>query len=147
MLLDFSAPTTDNEFGNSASCPFRAKVKAMIDKTKRREESVNQPSVADFRKRLQLNQQDFARLLPVSVRSLATLESGTPPTPSVERRLTELHRLTTALAEVVREESIGKWLQTPNAAFGGLKPIEVIDRGEIDRLWEMVYFLRSGAAG
>ena len=43
---------------------------------------------------------------------------------------TELdHRLTNALAEIVREESLGKWLQTPNEAFGGLKPIEVIDRG------------------
>ncbi|MEX0728977.1 MAG: antitoxin Xre/MbcA/ParS toxin-binding domain-containing protein [Planctomycetaceae bacterium] len=52
-----------------------------------------------------------------------------------------------ALAEFVREESLGKWLQTPNEAFGGLKPIEVIDRGEIDRIGEMVYFLRSGVGG
>jgi hypothetical protein len=28
-----------------------------------------------------------------------------------------------------------------------LKPIEVIERGEIDRLWEMVYRLRSGIPG
>ena len=46
----------------------------------------------------------------------------------------------------VREESIGKWLKAPNPAFEGLKPLEVIDRGESDRLWEMVYFLRSGVA-
>ena len=29
-------------------------------------------------------------------------------------------------------------------AFAGLKPVEVIERGESDRLWEMVYYLRSG---
>ena len=41
-------------------------------------------------------------------------------------------------------ESIGTWLQIPNEAFDGLKPLEVIDRGEIDRLWSMIYDLRSG---
>ena len=60
--------------------------------------------------------------------------------------MTELERLTAALSEVMRAESIGKWLKAPNPAFEGLKPLEVIDRGESDRLWEMVYFLRSGVA-
>jgi len=58
--------------------------------------------------------------------------------------LIELERLTKALSEVIRPDSLGKWLQSPNAAFDGLKPLEVIERGEIDRLWEMIYFLRSG---
>jgi len=104
----------------------------------------NSGSVLGLRKKLQLSQAVFARLLPVSIRSLATLESGTPPTEGVARRLNELQRLTTALAEVMREESIGKWLQTANSAFDGLKPVEIIDRGEGDRIWSMIYFLRSG---
>jgi hypothetical protein len=77
---------------------------------------------------------------------LATLETGSPPTEPVARRLTELERLTDALSEVIKEESLGKWLQAPNPAFGGLRPLEVVERGETDRLWEMIYFLRSGAA-
>lgn len=97
-----------------------------------------------FRAKLALTQPEFARLLPVSVRSLASLEGGAEPTEPVARRLTELQRLTAALAEVVRAESIGPWLKAPNPAFDGLKPLEVIERGEADRLWEMVYFLRSG---
>lgn len=100
--------------------------------------------VADLRKLLQLKQPEFARLLPVSVRSLATLEKGTPPTAGVSRRLIELQRLTSALSEVIQQESLGVWLQTPNAAFDGLKPLEVIDRGESDRLWTMIFYLRSG---
>ena len=84
------------------------------------------------------------RLLPISVRSLAMLESGAPPSEAVARRLHELQRLTNPLAEVIHEESLGKWLRTPNDAFGGLKPLEVIDRGETDRLWSMIFFLRSG---
>lgn len=106
--------------------------------------SVKPGMVADLRKRLQVNQAVFARLLPVSVRTLATLESGSPPTEVVARRLIELLRLTNALAEVMKKESLGKWLQTPNEAFDGLKPLEVMDRGESDRLWSMIYFLRSG---
>ena len=46
----------------------------------------------------------------------------------------------------MKPAAIGPWLQTPNEAFDGLKPSEVIDRGEVDQLWSMVYFLRSGVA-
>jgi hypothetical protein len=106
--------------------------------------SVNPGLAVDLRRRLQLSQPVFARLLPMSVRSLATLESGRPPTEAMARRLTELQRLTNALAEVLKEEALGTWLQTPNQAFDGLKPLEVMDRGESDRIWSMIYFLRSG---
>lgn len=97
-----------------------------------------------LRGKLQLSQPEFAKMLPLSVRTLATLESGTAPTEVVARRLVELQRLTNALSEVVKKETLGQWLQTPNQAFDGLKPLEVIDRGEIDRLWGMIYYLRSG---
>jgi DNA-binding transcriptional regulator YiaG len=106
--------------------------------------SVEPGWVVELRKRLQLNQAVFARLLPVSVRSLATLESGTAPTEAVARRLIELKRLADALTEVMKKGALGPWLQTPNEAFGGLKPLEIIDRGESDRIWTMIYFLRSG---
>jgi hypothetical protein len=66
------------------------------------------------------------------------------PSEAIRRRLVELERLTDALAEVIQKEAIGGWLKTPNPAFQGLKPLEVIERGEGDRLWSMVYFLRSG---
>jgi DNA-binding transcriptional regulator YiaG len=105
-----------------------------------------EPVASRLREKLGLTQPEFAGLLPVSVRTLATLEKGTPPTDPVARRLTELERLTKALSEVVRDGAIGAWLKTPNPAFGGLKPLEVIDRGEGDRLWEMIHFLRSGVA-
>jgi hypothetical protein len=52
--------------------------------------------------------------------------------------------LTNALTEVMTKESLGNWLQIPNEAFDGLKPVEVIDRGESDRIWAMIYYLRSG---
>lgn len=51
----------------------------------------------------------------------------------------ELNRLITALGEIMKTETIGSWLLKPNAAFDGLKRIEVIDCGEIDRLWSIIY--------
>jgi hypothetical protein len=42
---------------------------------------------------------------------------------------------------------LGAWFVTPNEAFGELKPIEMVERGEIDRLWDMVFRLRSGMPG
>jgi len=103
------------------------------------------PSLAlQLRRQLQLSQPVFARLLPISVRTLASLESGTQPTQPVARKVTELVRLAGALKEVMKEAALGEWLQTPNEAFDGLKPLEVIERGESDRLWSMIYFLRSG---
>ncbi len=99
-----------------------------------------------LRERLMLTQAQFAPMLAVSIRSLATLEAGIAPTAATKRRLTELARLTQALSEVVDKKAIGTWLQTPNQAFQGLKPVEVIERGETDRIWEMIHALRSGVA-
>lgn len=59
----------------------------------------------------------------------------------------EIYRLLEALGDVVDKNSLGSWFQSPNEAFEGLKPIEVIERGEIDRLWIMVFELRSGTPG
>lgn len=56
----------------------------------------------------------------------------------------ELRRLQRALSGVMRPESIGPWLKTPNEAFSGLRPIEVIERGGADRIWRMIHALESG---
>lgn len=103
-------------------------------------------SAVTLRARLRLTQPEFARMVPVSVRLLASLEKGAAPSEVVARRLVELRRLVDALAEVIRVDALGSWLKTPNSAFTGLKPLEVIERGESDRLWSMVFFLRSGVA-
>jgi hypothetical protein len=41
-------------------------------------------------------------------------------------------------------DAIPTWIDTPNEAFDSLKPLEVIERGEIDRLWNMIFYLESG---
>lgn len=136
MAVDVQSKTTKK--------PRAVKAKPSVPLAKVRATLVKPNLANELRTRLQLSQPLFAKLLPVSVRTLVTLEGGTPPTEAVSRRLAELTRLTNALTEVMKEESLGTWLQTPNPAFDSLKPLEVIERGEGDRIWSMVYFLRSG---
>jgi len=103
--------------------------------------------VAALRQSLDMPRKDFARLTAASERSLAGFETGAVPGPAIQRRIDELQRLVDALAEIMKRETIGRWLQHPNDAFQGLKPLEVIERGEVDRLWEMLFHVRSGQPG
>ncbi len=58
-----------------------------------------------------------------------------------------MKRLFTALEQLVAKEAIGPWLKEPNMAFDGSTPFQVIERGETDRLWRMIYELESGEPG
>ena len=102
----------------------------------------------ELRDSLQMTRAVFGRIVNVSERTLAKVEQAKPKqVKRLPRFYNEVHRLCTTLSEVVEPESLGKWFTTPNSAFDGLKPIEVIERGEIDRLWEMAFRLRSGMPG
>ena len=48
------------------------------------------------------------------------------------------------LQEVIEKKVIEKWLDTPNGAFMGRKPREVIAAGGMDKIREMIYRLTSG---
>jgi transcriptional regulator with XRE-family HTH domain len=107
--------------------------------------SASAPLAAILRKKYAISQSLFARLLDVSVRTASALESGSVPAARAARRLTELQRLCQALAEVGKPTYIGTWLQIPNEMLAGLKPVEAIERGKIDLVWQVVEGLRSGS--
>ncbi len=100
--------------------------------------------VAEVRRKLGLSRKVFSRLTGFSERAIANWESGGKPDEPGLRRIRETERFQARLAEVVQPEAIPAWLDAPNDAFEGLKPLEVIERGEIDRLWNMIYYLESG---
>jgi hypothetical protein len=92
----------------------------------------------------------FVPLFPkprTSRRAVATWLAGNPPNRANERNLTELSRLFAALAELVPTAQIGSWLETSNSAFEGSTPVQVIERGESDRIWRMIWELRGGNSG
>ena len=54
---------------------------------------------------------------------------------------------TDALSDMVEAKAIGEWLKRPNPAFEGSTPLQVIERGETDRIWRMIWELQSGNTG
>jgi DNA-binding XRE family transcriptional regulator len=104
-------------------------------------------SKLELRDRLAMPRQMFGRIVNVSERTIADAEAGKDAAKKLMRTYNEVYRLREALADVVDPECLGLWFQTPNESFDGLKPIEVIERGEIDRLWNMVFQLQTGMPG
>lgn len=102
-------------------------------------------ALRDLRAAYGMNREEFRRLSGFSVRSQANWESGEKtPNDAARLRLAEFRRLRNALAAVMRPATIAGWINTPNPAFQGLKPVEVVERGQIDRLWKMIHELESG---
>jgi hypothetical protein len=94
-----------------------------------------------------MNSLTFSRLTGFSPRKVADLKAGAPVTTATRQRLAEIERLREELSKVVKADALAKWMDTPNDSFGGLKPLEVVERGEIDRLWRMCYRLSAGEPG
>ena len=101
----------------------------------------------ELRKRLNMTRTVFSRLINASERTIAKVEAKEEPAGKLSRNYNEIARLFAALSEVVDSAVLGPWFVTPNDALGGLKPIEIIERGEIDRLWELAWRLQSGTPG
>jgi len=96
--------------------------------------------------RYRLRREDLGRMTGFSLRALAGWYSGKLPSEPAKRRLHEIRRLLDSLAEIVTPEAIAPWLRERNPAFDNMTPIQVIEVGEIDRLWQMVYHMGSDVA-
>ncbi len=104
-------------------------------------------TLRQIREELGLTQEELGRLLGFSTRWVAAQEANPPAVEaSADRRVMEIVRLHEALTQVVQTGSVRGWFVRPNPAFEGLKPLEVVERGQIDRLWQMIFFLESGVA-
>lgn len=100
--------------------------------------------VAALCKTYGLKREELGRLTGFSLRALAEWSAGKLPSQPAKRRLHEVRRFLDALAEIVKPERIPEWLHQSNPAFDRLTPLQVIELGEIDRLWAMVHELGSG---
>ncbi|MEO8350118.1 MAG: hypothetical protein ABI680_00215 [Chthoniobacteraceae bacterium] len=91
-----------------------------------------------LRRDLKLTRATFGRMLGCSERGLANWEAGRPIQKIYVNRINELRNLFTELSKSLESASIGDWLLAPNDQFDGLKPVEVIERGETFRLWKVI---------
>ena len=100
-----------------------------------------------YRNTFRLPQPMLVRLTGFSPRSVAKWSQGEAPSPKQEKALVEMDRLLDGLARVMEPVQIGRWLKAPNAAFDGSTPLQVVERGELDRIWRMLFDLESGQPG
>ena len=101
--------------------------------------------VENLRVGLNMNLRDLHRMTGYSEKSLSAWESGKQePGEAALRSLRSLNEFVAELSRVVKPAAIGAWLRKPNELFRGLKPIELIERGEMKPLWWMIYDLESG---
>ena len=89
----------------------------------------------------------LARMLRISRRAVAAWLGGQEPSRSNKVRLIEFGRMYQALSELVQPSAIGPWLEKSNPSLQGSTPLQVIERGESDRIWRIVWQLREGNVG
>ena len=86
----------------------------------------------------------FPYTLPMCAFTVARWEAGEKSGEMALRLMGEVRRLWSGLSRVMKKDRIANWLSIPNPVFDGLKPLEVIGRGESDRIGRMIYNLEAG---
>src|SRR5438477_11038961 len=94
-----------------------------------------------------LSNEALSRVTGASPRTVSYWNAGVAPQRSSTQKIREVTRLFDALSDIIKAKSIGPWLQRPNDAFDGSTPLQVMERGENDRLWRMIWQIREGNTG
>jgi len=97
-----------------------------------------------WRRQAGISRPVFASLSNCSERTLATQEAKRRLALRENRNLTETRRLILALSEIMDPTQIGPWLNAKNEWFDGKTPLQIIQAGRIDQVWEMIYHTREG---
>ncbi|MEP6810095.1 MAG: antitoxin Xre/MbcA/ParS toxin-binding domain-containing protein [Chthoniobacterales bacterium] len=104
-------------------------------------------SLLEMAEKFGLRQETLSRLTGFSLRAVAGWAGGKQPSAPVRRALTEMDRLLGALGRLMNPKEVGRWLKEPNPALEGSTPVQVIERGQMDRIWRLLYYVESGEPG
>ena len=107
----------------------------------------SEPDVRRLSSTYHLSNEVVSRVTGASPRTVSYWNAGVAPQRSSVQKIREVTRLFDALSDVIKEKAIGPWLQRPNEAFDGSTPLQVMERGENDRLWRMIWQIREGNTG
>jgi hypothetical protein len=94
-----------------------------------------------------MNYDMLAKSLSVSRRSISGWLSGREPERINRVRINEFGRLVAELQSIIKPEKLKTWWYQPVENFGGSTPLQVLERGESDRLWRMIWEIREGNRG
>lgn len=107
----------------------------------------NRAPVREITDRFGVRQETLSRMTGFSPRAVAEWARGRQPSAPAKKIFVEMDRLLDALARLMQPKEVGRWLKEPNPAFDGSTPVQVIERGQIDRIWRMLYYAESGEPG
>ena len=105
------------------------------------------PAIDEIAGKYGLRQDTVSRLTGFSLRAVASWSKGKLPSPPVRRALVQMDRLLDRLSRLMRPNDVDRWLKEPNSALDGSSPVQVIERGQSDRIWRLLYYLESGEPG
>jgi hypothetical protein len=107
----------------------------------------SEPDVRRLSRTYHLSNEAVSRVTGASPRTVSYWNAGIAPQRSSAQKIREVTRLFDALSDIIKAKAIGPWLQRPNDAFDGSTPLQVMERGENDRLWRMIWQIREGNTG
>src|SRR5688572_6622045 len=90
----------------------------------------------DLRDVLRLSRERLARLIGVSAKTVERWEAKPvrPARDDVRARMAQLHEIARLGAAVYTREGLADFLDAPLAEWGGLTALQLIERGEADRV-------------
>lgn len=109
----------------------------------------NAPVAQTVRKTYGLSQRLLARLLGVPATNLARWERADELPPATRAKLKTMAGLLRSLSRVIPKADLPAWLITPNDAcrsVGGRAPVDLMAKGQFDKIEAMIYFFESGVA-
>jgi transcriptional regulator with XRE-family HTH domain len=93
-----------------------------------------------------VNSREIAQLLRTTAETISRWRGGkTEPQPKLRDSLLQLEWLVSQLAELYHPKEAHLWLFSRHKLLGGERPVDLIERGETERILQIIAQLKDGA--
>jgi ribosome-binding protein aMBF1 (putative translation factor) len=94
---------------------------------------------------LGLDSNILASCLAVNPKSVQRWQAGrAKPNAASLRALDKLDAIYQLAARLLKNDALNPWFQSPNETLGGERPLELLSRGELDQVRNVLGMLESG---
>ena len=108
------------------------------------QKAIEAPDIVVGLRAFGLTQNDIATVTKVSPRAIRGWKTANPRSEPYDR-LAELQSLVVLLSDSLTPRGVGQWLHARNRLLGGERPIDLLGRGEIERVEKAARAFIEGA--